>query len=64
MVVRLQRERLYSIAEWLSWDEHVRAELVDGKPVMMAPPSRVHQEVLGEVCFGLVIRKVILCVFL
>jgi Uma2 family endonuclease len=35
----------YTYADYLEWDEDVRAELVDGDIVMMAPPVRVHQEV-------------------
>jgi Uma2 family endonuclease len=41
----------YTYEDWLSWDEDVRAELVDGEVYMMAPPSRRHQKIAGEI-FG------------
>ena len=53
MGLSLKREKYYTFDEWLSWDEDVRAELVDGELVMMASPSQRHQEVLGELYFQL-----------
>ena len=41
-------ERYYTFEDWLSWDESVRAEIIDGELVMMAPPVQKHQGVLGE----------------
>jgi Uma2 family endonuclease len=38
----------YTYADLLEWDEDFRAELHDGEMVMMAPPLRVHQEILTE----------------
>ncbi len=38
----------YTFADVLTWDENERAEIIDGEPVMMAPPSRAHQEISGE----------------
>ena len=38
----------YTFADCLNWDEKERAELIGGEIVMMAPPSRVHQEICGE----------------
>ncbi|MDR2160288.1 MAG: Uma2 family endonuclease, partial [Treponema sp.] len=35
----------YTYADCLSWDEDVRAELIDGEIVMMAPPLRRHQDI-------------------
>ena len=40
----LPAEKRYTYADALSWDESDRIELVYGDPVMMSPPSRVHQE--------------------
>lgn len=40
----LPQENRYTLADALSWDEQERIELIDGYPVMMAPPSRAHQE--------------------
>jgi len=42
------RDKRYTVEEWLSWDEDVRAELHEGSLVMMAPPSRRHQSILME----------------
>ncbi len=44
----LPQEKCYSMADVLDWDGQERIELVDGYPVMMAPPGRVHQEISGE----------------
>lgn len=38
----------YTYADYLSWPEGERWELIDGAPYMMAPPSRIHQEISGE----------------
>lgn len=45
----LPQGKRYTYADALSWDESERIELIYGDPVMMAPPSRVHQEVGGEI---------------
>ena len=37
-----------TFADVLAWDENERAEIIDGQVFMMAPPSRVHQEISGE----------------
>lgn len=47
----MPRENEYNLADVLKWDENIRAELIEGFPVMMAPPRRVHQEISGEL-FG------------
>lgn len=39
----------YTYADVLSWGEDVRAEIIDGELYMMAEPSRVHQEISGEI---------------
>lgn len=38
----------YTFADCLTWGEDERIEIINGEAVMMAPPSRVHQEVLME----------------
>lgn len=38
----------YTFADCLTWGEDERIELIDGEPVMMAPPSRAHQEISME----------------
>jgi Uma2 family endonuclease len=42
-------DQYYTYADILEWDEGERCELIDGELVMLAAPSRVHQEVLGEI---------------
>ena len=44
----LPQEKCYTMADVLNWDGQERIELIDGYPVMMAPPARVHQEISGE----------------
>ena len=38
----------YTFADVLSWDEDERIEIIDGEALMMATPSRIHQEISGE----------------
>lgn len=47
----LPKEARCTLADVLTWDESERTELIDGQPVMMAPPSRRHQKISGEL-FG------------
>jgi Uma2 family endonuclease len=42
----------YTYADYLTWDDDIRYELIDGVPYMMAAPSIRHQEISGEI-FGL-----------
>lgn len=49
MGLGLRKEKSYTFEDWLSWDEGVRAEIMDGALVMMAPPSQKHQEIMGEI---------------
>ena len=44
----LPKEERYTWPDVLAWPERERAELVEGAPVLMAPPSRVHQEIVAE----------------
>lgn len=44
----LPKEERYTLADVLAWDERERVELIEGAPVMMAPPSRAHQKISGE----------------
>jgi len=37
-----------TFADVLAWEESERAELIDGEVFLMAPPSRIHQEILTE----------------
>lgn len=44
----LHREQAYTIDDLYKLPEGTRAELIDGKMYMMAPPSRIHQEILMQ----------------
>lgn len=44
----LKPEQKYSYADYLTWDEAERWEIIDGIPYMQATPSRRHQEISGE----------------
>lgn len=37
--------RRYTFADVLAWDESERVEIINGEAFMMAPPSRIHQEI-------------------
>lgn len=45
----LPKERRYSYADLLSWDDNTRYELYDGQPVALASPSNAHQLISGEI---------------
>lgn len=47
MEIPAERE-YYTFADCLAWDESERIEIIDGYAYMMAPPMRIHQEILGE----------------
>lgn len=41
-------KEVFSFADYLSWEESDHMELLDGAPIMMAPPSRMHQKISVE----------------
>ena len=41
-------KRRYTFTDVLAWEENERIEIVGGEAVMMAPPSRMHQKISGE----------------
>ena len=45
------RDKRYTYADWLTWPEDERWELIDGTPYLPAQPSVEHQSILGEL-FG------------
>lgn len=49
----LAKETFYTIEDIYNLPEGQRAELVDGQIYMMAPPNRIHQEIVGEL-FGII----------
>lgn len=44
----LAKEKLFTVEEIYALPDGERAELIDGRFYMMAPPGRRHQEVVGE----------------
>lgn len=42
------QEKYYTVEDYYNMPDDIRAELIDGEIVYMALPSRIHQEVLGE----------------
>ena len=44
----LPLEKEWNYADLLSWEDDMRYELIEGYPVMMAPPSSTHQEISME----------------
>lgn len=43
-----QEGKKYTYADYLTWPEDERWEIIDGIPYMQATPTRVHQEILME----------------
>lgn len=41
-------KKKYTYADYLTWDDDTRYELIDGVPYMMSAPSVNHQEISGE----------------
>jgi len=41
-------EVYYTLEDALEWDEGKRIELINGVPMMMSAPLRIHQEICGE----------------
>ncbi|MCD8131010.1 MAG: Uma2 family endonuclease [Lachnospiraceae bacterium] len=46
----LSKERLYTVEDIYNLPDGQRAELIDGQFYNMAPPSRKHQRLVGELC--------------
>lgn len=46
----LKSDGRYTYADYITWDDDERYELIDGVPYAMAPaPTQVHQEIGGEI---------------
>ena len=45
----LPKYKTYTVQDIYDLPEGTRAELIDGTMYMMAPPSRAHQEIVGEI---------------
>lgn len=48
-----ERAGHYSESDYWSLPEGRRAELIDGELLDMAPPSRIHQDIAGELAYAL-----------
>lgn len=44
----LPQERIYTYADLLDWDDGIRYELYNGRPLALSAPSNVHQEISME----------------
>lgn len=44
-----KEKEIYTFADYLAWDGEGRIEIMDGRLIMMAPPSRLHQKINGEI---------------
>ena len=54
MGVALRKEKHYTYADYLTWPDDARYELIDGEAFLMSPAPLVeHQEVAGEVYYQL-----------
>src|SRR5690625_6391585 len=50
IVLSLPKEdQSYTYADYLSWPEEERVEILGGRPYLQAAPSRIHQKVLSEI---------------
>lgn len=47
MALPAEQER-YTFADYLTWDEYPRYELIDGEAIMLASPATVHQLISAE----------------
>lgn len=43
-----KENRVFTYADYLSWSEDERVEIINGIPYLQAAPSRIHQEILSE----------------
>ena len=43
-----EKQERFTFADYLTWDEDERIEIIDGKFFLMAPPSSRHQEIAAE----------------
>jgi Uma2 family endonuclease len=43
------KNEYYTYADYVTWDDDQRWELIDGKPYLMSAPTFNHQSILGEI---------------
>ncbi|GAV23388.1 Uma2 family endonuclease [Carboxydothermus pertinax] len=44
-----KKDKIYTYVDYLTWPEEERIELIDGRVYLLAPPSRIHQEISGAI---------------
>jgi len=44
-----ERKGVYTYEDYLNWPDEQRIELIDGQIYLLAPPSRIHQKISGEI---------------
>ena len=48
--------RTYTYKDYLTYDENERIEIIEGEIINMSPaPSRIHQEIITEILFKIII---------
>jgi len=52
-MAKQKKEKYYTYADFLEWDDNVRAELYDGKILLKTIPLRVHQSIISNMIFQL-----------
>ena len=45
---KFERNERYTYADYASWDDESRYELIDGKAYMMSSPTATHQRIIGR----------------
>ncbi|MFU0783111.1 MAG: Uma2 domain-containing protein [Thermoanaerobacterium thermosaccharolyticum] len=43
------KKEIYTYEDYLNWPDNQRIELINGQIYLMAPPSRIHQEISGAI---------------
>ena len=46
-----KQDKHYTYADYITWDDDFRCEIIDGNIYMMSAPTRRHQEILGNLHF-------------
>jgi len=49
----VERTGRYTYADYVTWDDDQRWELIDGEAYLMSAPIRVHQEIIGNLFYQL-----------
>ena len=48
-----QPQKLYTYADYLTWPDEPRYEIIDGLPYLMSAPTVSHQDIVGEIFWQL-----------